>query len=363
MVLQIIVPNSNITAKLVMVGGYFMKIIEILPELDMGGVERHVIDLSNELVKRGHCVMVISFGGKMQCQLSDKIDQRILPVNKKNLFTGWQCTMKIASWIKNDGWQIVHAHSRVPAFIAWWAARIAETPWLYTAHACYSLNLGLLPLRHADAVICVSKTVQEHLSGYLPSKNLVVQNALPAASVLWTPGIEGNGTTKFLFVGRLTKIKGLQTVIEAFGLITEHNWTLDVLGDGPMLEELKKLVRNTGIQDQVVFHGYSDKADEYMAKSDCLLFPSYSEGMPLTLARAVQIGIPVIASDIPPVIEMAGTANGLLPPGDIAAWSGSIASFINTRKTVLNIPVSNIPTLDRMVDADESVYRELLGVR
>ena len=340
-----------------------MKIIQILPELGIGGVERHVIDLSNELAERGHDVLVASAGGNMLPQLSLKVGHRKMDVHRKNLITGLSCAVRIAGWIKSEGWQIVHAHSRVPAFIAWWAASMAETPWLYTAHACYSLNLGLLPLRHADAVICVSKTVQEHLSAYLPSKNLVVQNALPAASVLWTPGIEDRGAAKFLFVGRLTKIKGLQTVIEAFGLITEHNWTLDVLGDGPMLEELKKLVQNTGIQDQVVFHGYSDKADEYMAKSDCLLFPSYSEGMPLTLARAVQIGIPVIASDIPSVIEMAGAAKGLLPPGDIAAWSGSIASFINTRKTVLNIPVSNIPTLDRMVDADESVYRELLGVR
>ena len=53
-----------------------MKIIQVLPELDIGGVERHVIDLSNELAERGHDVMVISNGGQMQGQLSGKVTHR-----------------------------------------------------------------------------------------------------------------------------------------------------------------------------------------------------------------------------------------------------------------------------------------------
>ena len=337
-----------------------MKIIEILPELDMGGVERHVIDLSNELTERGHGVMVISAGGKMQNQLSDKVEHRILHVNKKNLFTGFFCAKKIADWIKNEGWQIIHAHSRVPAFIAWWASSMTGIPWLYTAHACYSLNAGLIPLKHADAVICVSDTVQRHLKDYLPSNNMVVLNALPTPELFWTR--KPNEIIKFLFVGRLTKIKGLQVVIEALGRITRKNWTLDVLGDGPMKEELEALVKSLGISDNVIFHGYSDKADIFMADSACLLFPSYTEGMPLTLVRAVQIGIPVIASNIAPVIEMAGKTEGLLPPGNIEAWSKAIFAFIETEITKTNIPLSNIPTLDKMVDADEDIYRKLLGV-
>ena len=50
-----------------------MKIIEILPELDIGGVERHVIDLTSELARRGHQILVVSAGGKMQKQLSPQV--------------------------------------------------------------------------------------------------------------------------------------------------------------------------------------------------------------------------------------------------------------------------------------------------
>ena len=82
-----------------------MRIIQILPELDIGGVERHVIDLSNELTERGHDVMVISNGGQMQNQLSGKVLHRDLPVHKKNPITAWRCSGEISSWIRQEGWE------------------------------------------------------------------------------------------------------------------------------------------------------------------------------------------------------------------------------------------------------------------
>lgn len=338
-----------------------MKIIEILPELNIGGVERHVIDLSNELAERGHDVLVISNGGQMQGQLYDKVLHWQLPVHKKDPFTAFSCSKKISSRVKDEGWELIHAHSRVPAWIAWIVSYKTKVPWLYTAHACYSLNYGLIPFKHAKYVISVSETVKKHLNDYLPPNNIVVQNALPAPSLCWSPESScGKTEIKFLFIGRLTRIKGLQTVIEALGAVDEECWTLDVLGDGIMMDELKKLSQEMGISQKVTFHGSSDQTDQYMAKSDCLLFPSYSEGMPLTLARAVQIGIPVIASNIPSVVEISGTEEGLLQPGNVEVWSSSISTFINTKNPGLIISYSRIPSFEKMVDANESTYKTLI---
>ena len=96
-----------------------------------------------------------------------------------------------------------------------------------------------------------------------------------------------------------------------------------------------------------------------MAESSCLLFPSYTEGMPLTLARAVQIGIPVIASDIPPVVEMAGSEEGLLEPGNLKSWNRAISFFITTKTADAYFPVANVPTLAAMADAVENIYNSL----
>ncbi|MGD9639818.1 MAG: glycosyltransferase family 4 protein [Synergistaceae bacterium] len=334
-----------------------MKIIQVLPELDIGGVERHVIDLSNELAERGHDVMVISNGGQMQGQLSGKVTHRKLPVHKKNPITAMGCSVKISSWIRKEGWQLIHAHSRVPAWIAWRTSSKTKIPWIYTAHACYSLNYGLLPLKHAGYVISVSETVEHHIRDFLPQVHSVIPVALPEPTIKWDP--ENRGKNKFIFVGRLTKIKGLDIVIKALGNINETSWTLDVLGDGPERNELEKMTRELGLESKIWFHGYSDDTDRLMASSSCLLFPSYSEGYGLVLARAVQIGLPVLASNIPTVLRLAGSGEKLVTPGNPESWEIAIREFLVTGMA-LEIPVSNIDTFEDMISSNVSIYHSLI---
>lgn len=336
-----------------------MTIIEILPELDIGGVERHVIDLSKELSARGHNVTVISACGKMQNQLSQAVRHIDMPVHKKNPFTIWACSRKIAALARREKVQLIHAHSRVPAWIARWAARVAGVPYIVTAHVVFGNKSPWIyaPYRDAARVICVSNAVREGMKECFYANTQVVLNGLDEPKVRWSDqNLEG--LVKFLFVGRLSPVKGLHDALRA--MPEDMEWTLDVLGDGPMRAELEDISKERGFTGRVKFHGYSDKADDFMARSSCLLFPSYTEGMPLTLARAVQIGIPVIASDIPPVSEMAGGSANLLPPGDVPAWRDAVTDFITTRRAKLNIPLSSVPTLSKMVDEDERIYREVV---
>ena len=337
-----------------------MTVIEILPELDIGGVERHVIDLANELTARGHEVTVISAGGKMQSQLSERVRHIDMPVHKKNPFTIWACSRKIAELARRDKVQLIHAHSRVPAWIARWAAKSAGLPYVVTAHVVFGNKSPWIyaPYRDAARVICVSNAVREGMKECFYDNTQVVLNGLDEPKVRWN---EKNleGLVIFLFAGRLSPVEGHHDALRA--MPEDMEWTMDVLGDGPMREELETITKERGFTERVKFHGYSDKADDFMARSSCLLFPSYTEGMPLTLARAVQIGIPVIASDVPPVSEMAGTSDNLLPPGDVPAWRTAIADFIKTRRAKLSIPISSVPTLSKMVDTDERIYGEVAG--
>ena len=337
-----------------------MKIIEILPELDIGGVERHVIDLSNELAARGHDVLVISAGGQMQSQLSDKVRHMNMPVHKKNPFIGWLCSRRIAHIARSGGYQIIHAHSRVPAWIARWAANAAGIPYVVTAHVDFGNKSPWIyaPYRDAACVICVSEAVREGMKNCFYDNTVIVLNGLDEPKVHWS---EKNleGTVKFLFVGRLSSVKGLQDALRA--MPAEMDWTLDVLGDGPMRGELEAIAKERGFENRVVFHGYSDKADEFMAASSCLLFPSYIEGFGLVLARAVQIGLPVLASNINTTRELAGTSYGLIEPRDIIAWRNAIRDFIETRKSSVKIPLSAILTLRKMVDEDERIYNKIIN--
>jgi len=156
-----------------------LKIAEILPEFHEGGVERHVLLLSNALAGMGHQVTVITAGGKLEEKLDPGVEIWRLPVHRKNPVTGLYSALKIAGRAKREEWDILHAHSRVPAWIAWWTASMAGIPWAVTAHARYSLNYGLRPIREADGAICVSLAVQEHLKGLLPKNSVVIRNGLP----------------------------------------------------------------------------------------------------------------------------------------------------------------------------------------
>lgn len=338
-----------------------MKIIEILPELDIGGVERHVIDLTSELARRGHQILVVSAGGKMQKQLSPQVRHRRLSVHKKNPFTGYFCARTISSWVRSDGWQLIHAHSRVPAWIASWVSSMTGIPFIVTAHVDFGNKSPWIyaPYRKAVKTICVSSAVQNAMKDCFYENTQVILNGLDEPAYHWSP--QPPQPVKFLFVGRLSPVKGLQNALKA--MPAEGGWILDVLGDGPIIGDLRQEAKELGLADRVTFHGYSERADEYMASSSCLLFPSYTEGMPLTLARAIQIGIPVIASNIGPVSEMLGGMDGLIDPEDLDGWRAAIKKFIDTAEPPCCFPKSSVPTLDAMTDSVEKIYLAAAALR
>ncbi len=332
-----------------------MKILHILPELQLGGVERHVIDLAGEQIRRGHEVLVVSAGGQMEKQMDPHVSLRHLPVHKKNPFTGYFCARAIARLIRSEGWQIIHAHSRVPAWIANWTAHMVDVPYVVTAHVAFGNRTRWIyaPYRDASRVICVSRAVQDAMKDCFYLNTTVIINGLKRPKKLWNPA--NRALNKLLFVGRLSSVKGLQDVLRV--LPKDADWTLDVVGEGPQKEEWQKICDERGICDRVFFRGYSDDVENYMAQSSCLLFPSYFEGMPLTLAQAILVGIPVLASDIEPVAEMKGGKTGLILVGDLEAWRGALDGFLKRHEKPAEFSRSCVPTIEQMVDQIEDVYR------
>jgi len=337
-----------------------MKIVHILPELQIGGVERHVIDLANQQVRTGHEVAVVSAGGQMESQLDGRVQKFHLPVQKKNPITGYVCARSIARFVRENQYDLIHAHSRVPAWIAMWASSISGRPYVVTAHVDFGTKTRWIytPYRHAHRVICVSEAVRSGMKDCFYANTTVILNGLKRPKLRWDSSSAGAG--KLLFVGRLSSVKGLQDVLRV--LKREGKWTLDVVGDGPQRSEWETLCRERGISDRVTFHGYSEEVERFMAASSCLLFPSYTEGMPLTLAQAVLVGIPVLASDITPVAELKGDREGLIPPGDENAWSNALNDYLTTGNASV-FSADRVPTLERMTDEVIGVYRSVLAHR
>ena len=116
-----------------------MNILQILPKLDVGGVETGTIDLAKELINRGHKVIVVSGGGKLVKNLIDISVKHIeLPVHKKSPFTVIKCIKNLEEIIRIERIDVVHSRSRVPNIIAFFAARRAGAKFITTAHGYYS---------------------------------------------------------------------------------------------------------------------------------------------------------------------------------------------------------------------------------
>lgn len=303
-----------------------MKVLCIIPGFDEGGTEVHVLNLSRELALMGHEITIVTSGGRLEKELPESVRVIHLPVHSKNPFTVICCALKLARLHKKFHWELIHAHSRVPAWVAWILSSLINVKWLMTAHALYSLNPGLTALRHADGVICVSRAVRKHLQNYLPAETVIIQNGIIPPKLKCKDS--NKGSAKFLTVGRLTRIKGIDVVLWALSELKSYEWQLDIVGDGPQRHELEELAQSLELNERVKFHGAKAKpeVEEFMSKASCLLFPSYSEGMGLVVLEAVAMGLPVIASDLEALREISD--GNLIPARDATAWSEAMKRFI-----------------------------------
>lgn len=339
-----------------------VSVIHLLPELEQGGVEDHVIALANEQARQGVRVAVISAGGRLVERLDDAVEHIALPVGKKNLITGISCARKVAMIARRLGAQVLHAHSRVPAWVAWFAKKfLPSLKFVYTVHAIFSKNSGTWPIGRADAAICVSKCVRDDLMYRFARVPIVrvIYNALTKEIVPW----RGSGErTRLAYAGRLTPKKNLATIIEALAKITGERWTLDVYGEGDKRDELKARAEALGISDRVVFNGYVGDISSRLAECGLFLFPSKNEGFGLSLAEALTAGMPVIASDISASREIL-TGCELIAPEDVDAWASAISRWLRgdlrADETRLSI---EIPTARENAEQVAEVYEKVLSI-
>ena len=333
-----------------------MKILYVMPGFDEGGAEIHVLNLIREMSSQ-HEITLISHGGRLEAELPQSVRVIHMPSHLKTPATIIYCAVKIALLNREYHWDIIHAHSRVPAWVSWIAARLSGVKWVVTAHALYSLNFGIVPLKHSDGAVAISQAVYHHLSEYLPDNAIIIPNGIIPPKI-YHRDFQHN-EMKFLIAGRLTRLKGVDVALNALAKLQGYEWTLDVVGEGPERENLAALSAELGISERVKFHGDKGKIDveKFMASSSYLLFPSKSEGQGLVVLEALSAGLPVIASDLEALRDFAD--GDLIAPGDVSEWRKAIEAFILTGKSsALN--AGNIMTVSEMSAKTEKYYMEVL---
>ena len=144
-----------------------ISVLQVLPDLNSGGVEKGTLEVNKYLVKNGHRSVVISNGGRMVDELvNNKGEHYKLAVGKKNLLTLFTI-FKLIKFIKINKIDIVHARSRLPAWICYFALRLItkniRPTFITTFHGAYSVNIYSSIMAKGDGVIVVSKTIKQYV--------------------------------------------------------------------------------------------------------------------------------------------------------------------------------------------------------
>lgn len=105
-------------------------------------------------------------------------------------------------------------------------------------------------------------------------------------------------------VGELTKRKNHIVMIEAMKELGDLPISYLICGSGPKEEELKKLVRENGLEKRVKFAGYVTEVPQLLRQADCFVFPSFQEGLPVAVMEAMAVGLPVIATRIRGITDL-----------------------------------------------------------
>lgn len=297
-----------------------MKIVQLLPELNEGGVERGTMELSREFVKRGHDSIVISCGGKLVAQIEADGGRHIkLDVCKKNPFTSpWRVykLRKVLHELKPD---IIHVRSRVPAWLCFFANKALDIKIVSTVHGFNSVNFYSSIMTKADAVICVSNSIKEYIQKHYHTqeeKITVIPRGIDLK--LFNPNNldkqfiadfkkQYDLDDKFIVstVGRITQLKDLETFIRAIAIAKETMPQIKALIVGGVhkdkqgyFESLKDLVQELHLNDEVIFTGSQSKVSEIYMLSDVVVSGSKQpESFGRSVAEAIAMDTPVVATN------------------------------------------------------------------
>ena len=297
-----------------------MRVVQVLPELNEGGVERGVVELNREYTKKGINSFIISAGGKLENQIEIDGGKHIkLDVCSKNIlsmFSRIQQLKKILEEVKPD---IIHVRSRVPAWLVYFANKSLNIKVVSTVHGFNSVSFYSKIMTKADAVICVSGSIKEYVQKNYNTANEII-TVIPRGIDLdvFNPKnidtsfvnnfkMEYNLNDKFIIssVGRITQLKDYETFIKAIASVKKDIPNIKALIVGGVrsdkedyLKSLEELIQNLDLKDNIIFTGSQSKIAEIYSFSDVVVSSSKKpESFGRAVAESIALNTPVIATN------------------------------------------------------------------
>lgn len=329
-----------------------MRIIQVIPSLAAGGLERVATTLTLELHRGGDRVVVCTRGARLHRGFLEELEAASVPLvrihrprPRPDLLL--RAALDVAAVIRREQPDLLHAHNPAAAGAAAVARRLAgrrDLPVVATFHGLVTGSAASavrLLRRAADVVVAVSPAAATELVGAgLPREHVAtVLNAVavprlrPRAEVRRDLGLDD--AELVVTVGRYRAEKNQQLLIEAARLLAPERPRLRVLivGIGDLEDELRARAREAGLAGVVTVTGLRSDPLDLAGAADVVTLTSTREALGLTLLEAMAAGTPVIGTavgGIPDAVED-GRTGLLVPSGDAAALADALRRLLDDR--------------------------------
>jgi glycosyltransferase involved in cell wall biosynthesis len=294
-----------------------MKIVQLIAVSNyIGGDQAHVIELVSGLMARGHhCIVLLgpSDGIFHERLMRRGIEVQILPSLYKpiHLLRDARAFCELLFALRRIKPDLIAAHTSKAGFLGRSAGRLLGIPSVFTPHgwsivnrASGRINRGYRILeriagRLGSSVITVSKNepVIGRTNRLAPSGNIfAVYNGI--ADVTSQPDPRESNVPIILMIARFQKQKDHLTLLRALARLKEYSWHLQLVGGGPLLQEVSSFAGSLGILDRIAFMGERTDTQMLLANADIFVLSSHWEAFPISTVEAMRAGLPVIVSDV-----------------------------------------------------------------
>ncbi len=363
-----------------------MKIVYIITRSDsVGGAQLHVRDLAAAMARRGHEVHVLVGGtqGPYFQLLEDaklpytKILSLIRPVRP---WTDWKCISDLKAKIKELQPDLVHSHSSKAGLLGRYAAFKCGVPNVFSAHG-WSFTDGIKPaaawvfekLERAasswgNVILCGSENdrqmgLRKRIAD--PSK---IETIWYGIQNLPEPRLADpqRSPVNMVMVARFEEQKDHRTLLHGLAKVKDLEWTIDLLGDGPLRPSMETLAQELGIAGRVKFVG-AQPTTEFLLRSQIFLLITNWEGLPLSTLEGMRAGLPLIGTAVGGIPEqITDSVSGyLVGRGDVGVLADRLRKLLTNNDLRQEFGNAGKARFDqdfqyeRMLDRIENVYQRI----
>lgn len=366
-----------------------LTVVQVLPALESGGVERGTLEVAAELARRGHRSIVISAGGRLVPELLAAGSEHIAwPLGRKSLLT-LRYVRRLRRWLRAERIDVVHARSRLPAwmvYLAWRRMPVADRPhFITTVHGFYSVGRYSSIMTRGERVIAVSEAARDHVLSQYPAVNpariVVIPRGVdrthyaygyrPDAQWLhaWTAQFPALGGKWLITLpGRITRLKGHQDFLSILDALRAQRIPVHGLVVGgyharkrKYYQELQSRIEEQKLSEYVTFTGERADLREILAISDVVLsLSTQPESFGRTTLEALSLGRPVLGYAHGGVGEQLREVfpQGAVPPGD---WQEASRRLAHWHRSPPQVEKAHSYTLQRMLDSTLALYQDVVS--